>query len=109
MRVGKTTLQYHVVHTRSLTTAIQSTLIPGLPYYTHWQMFVFLFAKHQHCAYLCGQIQTESLSQHIYIKEFDLGGAHHLPKIFSIFFRIRQMREKLPKTLKRKKRMIKIL
>lgn len=35
------------------------------------------------------QVQTESLSQHIYIKEFDLGSAQHPLKTFSIFFRIR--------------------
>lgn len=35
---------------------------------------VFLLAEHQHCAYLCGQGQTESLSQHICVKELDLGG-----------------------------------
>lgn len=39
---------------------------------------------------LDGQVQTESLSQHIYIKEFDLGNAQHPLKNFSIFFRIRE-------------------
>lgn len=37
-----------------------------------------------------GEVQTESLSQHIYIKEFDLGSAQHPLKTFSIFFRIRE-------------------
>jgi len=36
--------------------------------------------------FLSGQVQTESLSQHIDIKEFDLGGAQHFLKIFSTFF-----------------------
>lgn len=65
---------------------------------------VFLFAKHWHCAYLCGQVQTESLSQHIYIKEFDLEGAQHLLKIFSFFFQNQTDERKVTKdTTKEKK------